>query len=253
MLPDGWGSVRSGRDSCRAVSQAYAGGELALFAEATRWKSYFGSVLTPFLEGRVLEVGAGIGINIPFLFNERVTTWTSLEPDASLARCIVERAAAGGLPANCHVVEGTTHSLGAAARYDTILYIDVLEHIADDAEELRRAARHLAVGGHLIVLAPAHQFLFSPFDAAIGHHRRYNRASLVRLAPPGCRLVSCRMLDCAGFFASLGNRVLLSKAMPSRQQIAVWDRWLVPLSRRLDPVLGYRFGKTVVAVWGAER
>jgi SAM-dependent methyltransferase len=234
------------------MSQTYVGGELELFAGAVHWKAYFASVLSPFVAGRVLDVGAGIGSNIPFVYNERVACWTSLEPDPALARRIDAGIAAGNLPSGCRVVIGTTRDLDAGARFDTILYLDVLEHIADDAAELRCAGRHLAPAGHLIVLAPAHPFLFSPFDAAIGHYRRYDRASLGRLTPPGCRLVASAMLDSAGFFASLANRMLLSEAMPSPRQIAVWDKLLVPLSRRLDRVLRRRFGKTVVAVWQAE-
>lgn len=233
------------------MSQPYVGGELELFAAATHWKAYIGSVLRPFVAGRVLEVGAGIGTNIPFVHNERVTCWTGLEPDPALARRIAEGVAAGSLPADCRVLGGTTRTLDPAAQYDTILYIDVLEHIADDRGELGCARQHLAPAGHLVVLAPAHQFLFSAFDAAIGHHRRYSRAGLLRLAPPECRLATCRMLDGAGFFASLANRLLLSEAMPTARQIAFWDRFLVPLSRRLDAALGYRFGKTVVAAWRA--
>ena len=57
------------------------------------------------------------------------------------------------------------------------------------------------------------------------------------------------MLDAAGFFLSLGNRVLLRSASPSPQQIAFWDKAVVPLSRVLDRCLGYRFGKSVLAVW----
>ena len=68
-----------------------------------------------------------------------------------------------------------------------MLYIDVLEHIEHDLDELARAASHLAPGGHLVVLAPAHQALFSDFDRAIGHYRRYNRAGLQKLAPAGLR------------------------------------------------------------------
>lgn len=234
------------------VGQAYSGGELELFAAATHWKSYIGSVLRRFVRGRVLEVGAGIGSNIPFLHNDQVTAWTSLEPDHALARQIGQRIADGRLPHSCEVVAGTIREIPESAKFDTILYIDVLEHIEKDSEELADARRHLAVGGHLIVLAPAHQFLFTPFDAAIGHFRRYDRKSLVRLAPPGCVLAACRMLDSVGFFASLANRVLLSSAMPSCRQIAVWDNYLVPLSRWLDAVLSYRFGKTVVAVWRTE-
>jgi SAM-dependent methyltransferase len=231
------------------MSQPYVGGELELFAEATHWKSYFGSILRPFIAGRVLDVGAGIGSNIPVLHNDRVTCWTSLEPDLLLARRIEERIAAGSLPRSCRVVAGTIDSIERATQFDTILYIDVLEHIDDDAAELARAAGRLAPAGHLIVLAPAHPYLFSPFDEAIGHYRRYDRARLIGLAPPGCRFLTCLMLDCAGLFASLANRVLLSAAMPSPRQIAVWDKVLVPVSRRLDGALGYRFGKTVVAVW----
>ncbi len=234
------------------VTQTYIGGELELFAEAVHWKSYVGSFLRPFIAGRVLDVGAGIGSNIPFLVGPRVAEWTFLEPDPALARRIEARIAAGVLPPQqCRLLVGTSASLDERAQFDTILYIDVLEHIADDAAELARARRHLAVGGHLVVLAPAHEFLFSPFDAAIGHYRRYGRARLTRIGPPQALLVRRAMLDCVGFFASLANRGLLSQRMPTRRQIAVWDTFLVPLSRRLDPLFGRRFGKTIVAVWRA--
>jgi len=74
-------------------------------------------------------------------------------------------------------------------------------------------------------------------------------ATLVALAPPGCQLRVCLMLDCAGLLASLANRLLLRAEMPSPRQIFFWDRVLVPISRVLDTITGRRFGKTVVAVW----
>ena len=234
------------------MSQTYVGGELELFADATRWKAYVAAVLRGFIGGRVLDVGAGIGSNVPFLHNPDVAEWVCLEPDAALARRIEQRIAAATLPPHCAVSVGTTASLDPAAAFDTILYIDVLEHIADDAAELARARTHLVPGGHLVVLAPAHEFLFSPFDAAIGHYRRYSRARLAQLAPPRAALVECAMLDSAGFFASLANRAVLSQRLPTPPQIAFWDAWLVPLSRRLDALFGRRFGKTVVAIWRAE-
>lgn len=230
------------------MTAAYIGSELELFQAATRWKSYVAQVLRPFVAGRVLEIGAGIGVNIRYLYNQRVAEWTSVEPDPSLACRIAEAIAVDSLPA-CNVVVGTADAVADTAAYETILYIDVLEHIADDRGELERVSRHLAAGGNLVVLAPAHQFLFSPFDQAIGHFRRYNRRSLTALRPGNCRLRACVMLDAAGLLASLGNAVLLKSAMPSPQQIQVWDRLLVPLSRALDRLTGYRIGKTVVAVW----
>jgi SAM-dependent methyltransferase len=231
------------------MTHSYVGSELELFAAATNWKAYFSRMLAPFVGARVLEVGAGIGSNIPFLHAPAVRQWTSVEPDPDLARRITERIALGELPAVCQVTVGTIESIEQASRFDTVFYIDVLEHIADDAAELTCAAGHLARGGNLVVLAPAHQFLFSEFDAAIGHHRRYNAGSLRAVTPPRCRLRACFMLDSAGFFASLANRFLLAAAMPSTGQIAFWDRILVPVSRVLDNLTAHKFGKTIVAVW----
>lgn len=231
------------------MSQRYVGSELELFAAATHWKRYVAATLRPFIGGRVLEVGAGIGSNLLYLHGDSVRAWTSLEPDPDQARRITERVAVGELPRGSRVINGTTETLPPGDRFDTILYIDVLEHIAEDAAELRRAAGHLAPGGHLVVLAPAHQFLFSPFDRAVGHHRRYTAATLTALAPPSCRLRRVFMLDSVGFFASVANRFLLAAAMPTPRQIAFWDKVLVTASRVVDRLTLHRFGKTVVAVW----
>ena len=227
----------------------YAGSELALFAAAHRWKAYWSGMLRRFVTGDVLDVGAGIGSNVHPLMSERVRSWTALEPDAALVGVMQRSVSGGALPANCHPVVGTLADLPGTAKFDSIVYIDVMEHIANDRAEAIIAASRLAPGGRLVVLVPAHRFLFSAFDAAIGHHRRYNRASLLALAPPGCNLEFCRMLDSVGFFASLANKLLLRTANPTAGQIQLWDRIMVPLSRLIDPLLGYRFGKTVVAVW----
>ena len=231
------------------MSYHYVGSELTLFAAATNWKAYVGQVLGRYIAGRVLEVGAGIGGNTGHLDNARVSEWTCLEPDPDLTRLIGKRVQAGEIRPTCRVVTGTIENIHRDARFDTILYLDVLEHIADDRAELTRARTHLAGQGKLVVLAPAHQYLFSQFDAAVGHHRRYDRASLRAQTPAGCQLEAFLMLDCAGFFASLANRLMLRAALPSHRQIAVWDNLLVPISRLLDPLTGHKFGKTAVAVW----
>jgi SAM-dependent methyltransferase len=231
------------------VTQPYIGSELELFSTALNWKAYFGRVLRPFIGGRVLEIGAGIGANIPHLYNEHVRDWTSVEPDAKLAVRIAQSVEEGTLAATCRVLVGTLNSIDEGPSFDTILYIDVIEHIADDRAELAGAARRLTPGGNLVVLAPAHQFLYSAFDDAIGHYRRYSASTLAALTPPQCRLRASMMLDSAGFFASLANAMLLRTAMPSQRQIGIWDGLLVPISRVLDRGTFHRFGKTIIAVW----
>jgi SAM-dependent methyltransferase len=222
------------------MSQHYVGTELSLFAQATNWKSYVASLLRPWLGRRVLDVGAGIGGNIPALFTDPVKEWVAMEPDADLARQITGAS---------RVITGTLSTLDSSERFEAILYLDVVEHIANDAAELLRATHYLAPGGRLIVLVPAHQFLFSPFDTAIGHHRRYSRRSLRRIGPKNARLNQVLLLDSAGLLASLANKLVLHSANPSLKQIHFWDRTLVPLSRALDRFTFYRVGKSALAIW----
>jgi hypothetical protein len=114
---------------------------------------------------------------------------------------------------------------------------------------MRLAASHLKPGGRLIVLSPAHAWLYTPFDKAIGHYRRYTKASLLAVAPAELATEKLIYLDSVGLLASLGNRLLLKSRMPTEAQIKTWDSWLIPCSRRLDPLFRYSIGKTIVGVW----
>jgi hypothetical protein len=142
-----------------------------------------------------------------------------------------------------------TSDLEPSPRYDTILYIDVLEHIEDDCGELRRAARLLGDNGTFIVLSPAYNWLYTPFDDALGHFRRYTAGGLVARAPPDLKRESVFYLDSIGLLASFGNKLLLRQSLPSRSQILFWDRTLIPISQVVDQLIGFRAGRSVVAIW----
>jgi SAM-dependent methyltransferase len=227
----------------------YVGSELELFAEARNWKRYLANRLRPHVGRRVLEVGAGIGGTTSFMCQGSEVSWVCCEPDRSLADRIEEKIASHALPANCSVHCGTTADIDRDSRFDTIIYIDVLEHIEDDAGELLRAADLLLPSGKLIVLAPAHQWLFSAFDGAVGHYRRYTAPDLARRGGASLRKVRAFYLDSIGLLASLANRLLLKQSVPTTSEIAIWDRVMVSLSRVLDPLVGYRLGRSVVVVW----
>jgi hypothetical protein len=219
--------------------------ELELFAAASNWKSYWHQQIKPFLRGDILEVGAGIGSNTALLKGSSEGRLVFLEPDGDLFVHLVKNTYS-----SCahEVICGTLQTLNDQ-QFDTIIYIDVLEHIEHDGEELRQAALHLRSTGHLIIMSPAHQCLFSPFDAAIGHFRRYNRAMLYDISPPGLRLVRLRYIDSIGLIASAANLLFLRQSIPTEGQIRFWDQLIVPLSRVLDSCFGYKIGKSIVAVW----
>lgn len=226
---------------------AAAGSELEIFEKAVHWKRYFASHLARYIRGEVLEAGAGIGANLKTFAHLSFRRWTCLEPDIDHA----DRLRASLPDAERYeAIIGTLRNL-EGRRFDTILYIDVLEHIEDDRAELRLAAAHLSPGGALIVLAPAHPWLFTPFDAAIRHFRRYTKRTLANATPPELSREKLIYLDAVCLAASAANRLFLKSAMPSESQIQIWDRLMVPLSRFIDPLLGHQVGKSVLGIWVA--
>jgi SAM-dependent methyltransferase len=232
-----------------ATERTYEGSELALFVHAVNWKAYWAGKILPFVKGRALEVGAGIGSNAITLGSPAGVQWTLLEPDSGQCAQMRARIAAGELPAETEVRCGVLGDLPAEPTFDTILYIDVLEHIEHDRDELAEAARRLRSGGHLIVLSPAYQFLFSPFDAAIGHHRRYSRKALLGVAAAPFRPVRSFYLDSLGMMLSFLNRFLVRQSMPTVSTIRTWDSLIVPLSRIADPLIGFSTGRSVICIW----
>lgn len=231
------------------TSCSYVGSELELFAEARRWKRYVADTVGRFIVGDVLEVGAGLGSTTRALCRGIENSWTCLEPDPGIKRQMADSFQEAPPPVEPIVRAGTLGELDSSLSFDSILYVDVLEHIYDDRRELAVATSRLRRGGHLAIVAPAHRWLFSEFDKAIGHYRRYTLRTLSEAVPSNMAPRALRYLDSLGVALSAANRLLLRSSSPSRRQIEFWDRFVVPLSRRVDPLLGWRVGKSVVGVW----
>lgn len=232
-----------------SMDQVYSGAELEVFEQARQWKQYFGGLIRPHLKGRVLEVGAGLGGTTVVLCDGSQTGWTCLEPDPRLRQAIVSKLQQGTLPQCCQALGGTVADLDGSLMYDCILYIDVLEHIEHDQAEMALAAAHLAPGGHLVILVPAHQSLSSPYDQAIGHFRRYNKQMLTLVIPDGLACERLSYLDSVGSVLSLLNRALLKKSMPNSRDILFWDRAVIPVSKVVDRLAGFRVGKSLLGIW----
>lgn len=226
----------------------YSGTELSLFEYANNWKAYWAKQIIPYMGKFILEVGAGIGANARTLNSHNYESWICIEPDVKLCQGIKNKIIEGALPKSLVVRAITSEKLEPHELFDTILYIDVLEHIENDKAELEIASRHLIKGGIIIIISPAHNFLYSAFDAKIGHYRRYNKAMLGRIIPKQVIIKEMRYLDSVGLLASLANRLILRSADPTHKQIQFWDRFMVKASRLIDPLIGYRMGKSIVCV-----
>lgn len=229
----------------------YVGNELDLFANAKNWKNYWFSKIEPFLGNSILEVGAGIGANAIKILasNQGCGRLECIEPDEKLAEQILPNITKAGLSTErVQVSSKFLSEADASVQYDSILYIDVIEHIENDKAEVKLATRFLKPGGALIILVPAHNFLFSPFDKSIGHYRRYNKKMLKTIVPSSLKIESLRYLDSIGMAASVSNKLLLKQSYPTISQILLWDNYIVSLSKLTDKLLNYQIGKSLLMV-----
>jgi SAM-dependent methyltransferase len=205
----------------------------------------------PYLRGRVLEVGAGLGtITRRLVARYPDLSVVALEPADNLYMGLAAFAALEPR-LTAHRQTLAEHPFGADERFDAVVYLNVLEHIEDDARELRLAADALRPGGALLVFGPALQWLYSELDYKAGHYRRYSLSRLRRLVPAaGLEVVSIRYFDALGVLPYYLAYRLLRRDDISGSTLWGYDRVVVPLSRMLQRRLLPRppLGKNVILI-----
>jgi glycosyltransferase involved in cell wall biosynthesis len=211
-----------------------------------RFNRWMSEVIEPHLGQRILEVGSGLG-NLSRLLPKR--EWLTVsDRDPEYVRLLSQAFA----DFDCVDVakldlESETDFAALPRRYDSLVCLNVLEHVADDGAAIRRMASVLDPGGRLILLVPQHAFLMSAMDRELGHHRRYDRAGLeALLAAAGLRVESVRDFNSLAALGWLVNARLLGRKDLGRVQLKAFDS-LVPALKRLEPRLGLP-GISLIAV-----
>ena len=128
--------------------------------------------------------------------------------------------------------------------------LNVLEHIEDDERALAELRRVMRPGATLVVYVPALPWLFTTMDTRVGHFRRYRRAELVeKLLRAGFTVGSVRYVDSLGVLATLAYRLLGSReGTIDPRSVALYDRFVFPLSRLLDRLFERTGGKNLLVI-----
>lgn len=204
-----------------------------------------------YIKGSVIELGAGIGNLTRYIINNHTTVTVS---DYNEAYLLQLKQKFNGHPC---IKEFTRIDLedprfeesyaGYSQSFDTIILLNVIEHLANDEQTIRNCNFLLKPRGHLILLAPAYQFLYSEMDRELGHYRRYTVRQLSTTATAG-GLFTLRMFYFnfmgipAWFFGKLRRQPVLMKG-----QMNVYDR-LVPLFRAIDWFTGRIAGLSAIVI-----
>ena len=222
----------------------YPGKELEIFDKATIWRKFIYALTKKFLSDGMLEIGAGLGsFTANYYKNLQKIVLTDLDEEniKILKKKFSEEKNITINSKRINELEG---------KFNTIIYLNVLEHIKNDLDEINSALNKLNTGGHLIILVPAHQNLFSKFDEAIGHHKRYNIEFFKFNKFENAKIQKLLFLDLVGYILYFLNKIFFKEEVyPSKLKILLWDKIFSPITIVLDYITRYKFGKNILCIY----
>jgi SAM-dependent methyltransferase len=141
------------------------------------------------------------------------------------------------------------HAAGWEERFDTVFYINVMEHVEKDAEEVARALACVKPGGHLLIFVPALPWLYGKADEMFGHFRRYTQSSLLKLLDrQPADVLRCQYWDILGVLPWWVSFVLLRRGVMSPTMVKLYDSAVVPVAKLLEGAAPPPVGKNLLLV-----
>lgn len=226
---------------------AYFGKDLEAMSFADNYHRWIAETFEPFLGAEVAEIGAGTGNFSEVLLKTDVRHLCAFEPSANMYPMLKKKFAADDRVDTYNEFFEQASTRFASA-FDAIVYVNVLEHIADDHLTLTHAYGALKDGGRLLLFVPALKFLYSELDRKVGHFRRYTRDELVDVVESaGFTVDRADYFDIAGIIPWYLAFVLMKKTT-NEANVTLYDRWVVPLMRHVEGIVKPPIGKNLLLV-----
>ncbi|MCM8787143.1 MAG: methyltransferase domain-containing protein [Candidatus Omnitrophica bacterium] len=218
--------------------------------EVVEYYQWIVTLFSQYLGKRVLEVGAGIGT-----ISEQLTRYVSELVISDIDEgCLKFIAKKKNLSLSCNI-DYALYKLGEPCPeaflinpFDSIVIVNVLEHIANDFEALvflRNALKHQ---GHIILLVPALQSIYGKLDTALGHVRRYSKKQLVKICNnAGYTIMKIRYINLIGIFGWWFNGKLLKREVVPESNFKYF-KYLFPLVKALESFHPLPLGISLLAI-----
>jgi SAM-dependent methyltransferase len=233
-------------------SPVYIGKDLEAMSFAVNYHRWILGEFRPYIGKHVVEVGAGTGSFSRLLLGESPETLALVEPSGmfkQLERNISAIETPTEVTLHHTIFRSAADEIAAGGRPDTVIYINVLEHIEDDLGELQAIHRTLAVGGHCLIFVPALQSLYGNFDREVGHFRRYAKKEIEeKCRSAGFTIVRSRYFDFAGMIPWFVKYRILRASGLSSSAVTLYDRLAVPFVKRFESIIPVPLGKNVLMV-----
>lgn len=230
--------------NCRQVAI-----DLQTLNDAPNYRKMLYSQIKGAVGQRIVEIGSGIGNYTEMLLTNGSVWATDIEDE--YVRFLAERFAhrenfkVGLLKLGS--ISPPEHRQLVEFRPDTVVCLNVLEHIADDVSALKEMLSCVTVGGHVALVVPALPSLYCKLDKLYGHYRRYTKSSVAELASQArnAKLVHCQYFNFPGIIGWWINHVLLRREALPETQTRLYDRLIVPATSTLENLLPPPLGLSI--------
>ena len=225
----------------------YSGTELDAVREAVNYYDWIIDSFSGAFGKRIAEAGAGIGTVSELLLKRASPTELLLiEPAANNIPALKKRFA--GEP-RVQIHQGYLEEIGDSFKADTVIAVNVLEHIERDRHFLRAAHTTMVRDGSLLLLVPAVPAIYGSLDRAFDHYRRYTKSDLkTLLLETGFEIERLHYLNSIGVLAWLVAGVVLKRKTLGRTQVRMYDRLVIPWLRRLESRVHPPLGQSLLAI-----
>ena len=233
---------------------SYEGTDLESMSFAVNYHRWILELFAPYMGSRLVEVGAGQGSFSELILERRPESLTLVEPSREMFPILERRArgwaaAAADVETRNDVFANVAEELAARRRPDSIIYVNVLEHVPDDEAELRAVHRTLPAGGRVFIFVPAFRWLYGGFDRRVAHVRRYTRPELeAKCREAGFRVLKSVYFDLPGVAPWWVKYCLLKSDEMEPGLVKIYDRLCVPLIKAAERLVPPPLGKNVLLV-----
>lgn len=232
----------------------YPGRELEAMAAASNYHRWILEIFKPYLGKHVVEVGAGAGSFSELILSEHAClTLALVEPSAERFKGLDGYARELNTTVRLDTYHATLTEAAALIKKrqppDSIIYVNVLEHIANDEQEITAMRDLLSDGGRILIFVPALSWLYGTFDQQVGHVRRYTKSELEgKLRRAGFKILLSTYFDFAGIVPWWVKYRLLKSDSMELGAVRFYDRFIVPAIRRIESFVPPPIGKNLIVI-----
>lgn len=223
--------------------------DLLQMSRAHNYRRWQLEIVAPYIAGKVLEVGGGIGNFTPELarLSDSIIT---IEPNAYCHKRLLEATRdLSNVKVQHSTVEDFDRQSSEVGPLDTVILMNVLEHLEEDTAILETLQRKLRPGGRFVILVPSGPWAFGSTDQRLGHFRRYSKTSTRALAARlRLEIEKLRYYNFIGVWAWWWNGKISRRKSQNDAQIRLFDRYFVPFLSRIERWVSPPFGQSLLLV-----